>query len=371
MLEHSGDRTRHRLVLGNATDLSCIQPRSVNLVVTSPPYPMIQMWDEIFSGQDSNIRRALKCGNGTVAFELMHRLLDKVWDEVDRVLTPGGICCINIGDATRTIDEQFALYPNHQRIQHKFLELGHNCLPSILWRKVTNSPNKFMGSGMMPPSAYVTLEHEWILIFRKGAKRKFQTVAEKNNRLSSSFFWEERNRWFSDVWLFPGTSQTLNGKTVRSRSGAYPFEIPYRLINMFSVKHDNVLDPFVGTGTTSFAAIASERNSIGIEICSNLLQCILDQLNTENVVSLNNYIHQRLEKHKHFVTNYSKPLKHVNSHHDIAVVTRQEEHISLKEIQGLQIGRSEIEASYANQTSLIPVISEANSTNREPSFLAL
>ncbi|MXZ55708.1 MAG: site-specific DNA-methyltransferase [Gammaproteobacteria bacterium] len=354
MTDQDRERTRHRLVLGNATDLKCIMSESVNLVVTSPPYPMIQMWDGVFSEQDSEIERALARGDGNAAFNLMHRLLDKVWNQVDRVLEPGGISCINVGDATRSINEHFALYPNHQRIQQKFLDLGHTCLPSILWRKVTNSPNKFLGSGTMPPSAYVTLEHEWILIFRKGEKRKFQTTTEKSNRLSSSFFWEERNLWFSDVWHLPGTRQSLNRKCMRSRSGAYPFEIPYRLINMFSVKHDRVLDPFVGTGTTTFAAIASERNSIGVEIDSNLLNCSLEQLNDDNIAFMNRYIVQRLEKHDNFVASSDKPMKHLNVNHKIRVVTQQEESINLNKVEGLNVRGTKVTASYSSQ-ALFPI----------------
>ena len=369
MTTNLSDKTTHRLVLGNARDLSCIESNSVNLVVTSPPYPMIQMWDEIFAEQDSNIQTALAQGEGKEAFKLMHDLLDGVWNEVDRVLEPGGISCINIGDATRRVNEHFALYPNHQRIQQRFLDLGHNCLPSILCRKVTNSPNKFMGSGTMPPSAYVTLEHEWILIFRKGDKRKFHTGAEKDNRLSSSFFWEERNLWFSDVWHLPGTDQTLDGTNLRSRSGAYPFEIPYRLINMFSVKNDNVLDPFVGTGTTIFAAVASERNSIGVEIDSNLIQSIFAQFNAECVVSLNYFIYQRLERHKQFVAENRRRLRNMNAHHNTDVVTRQEEHIRLNEIEGFQFHNSEVSASYTDQPPLLAKISDRNSTTREPSEL--
>lgn len=221
----------------------------------------------------------------------------------------------------------------------------------------------------MPPSAYVTLEHEWILIFRKGDKRKFHTGAEKDNRLSSSFFWEERNLWFSDVWHLPGTDQTLDGTNLRSRSGAYPFEIPYRLINMFSVKNDNVLDPFVGTGTTIFAAVASERNSIGVEIDSNLIQSIFAQFNAECVVSLNYFIYQRLERHKQFVAENRRRLRNMNAHHNTDVVTRQEEHIRLNEIEGFQFHNSEVSASYTDQPPLLAKISDRNSTTREPSEL--
>lgn len=139
----------------------------------------------------------------------MHQELDKVWEECYRVIKPGGFMCVNIGDATRTINGNFKLYNNHTRILETCNKLGFISLPNIIWRKQTNAPNKFMGSGMLPCGAYVTLEHEWILIFRKGDKRKYKTSEEKLDRMKSSFFWEERNIWFSDVWDIKGTKQKI------------------------------------------------------------------------------------------------------------------------------------------------------------------
>ena len=121
-------------------------------------------------------------GNGRVAFALMHELLDAVWLECNRVVKPGGIACVNIGDATRTLDGDFQLYSNHSRILSSFLGQGFAALPDILWRKQTNAPNKFMGSGMLPVGAYVTYEHEYILVLRKGRRRTFTTAAEKAKR---------------------------------------------------------------------------------------------------------------------------------------------------------------------------------------------
>ena len=157
-------KTEHIILYENAANMEYIADESVALIVTSPPYPMIQMWDEIFSSQNKKIAHALSNGEGVLSFELMHKELDKVWDEIYRVLKTGGFACINIGDATRTIAGNFCLYPNHSRILQYIQQSGFSILPDILWRKQTNAPNKFMGSGMLPAGAYVTLEHEYILI---------------------------------------------------------------------------------------------------------------------------------------------------------------------------------------------------------------
>lgn len=159
--------------------MSQLKNESVDIVVTSPPYPMIEMWDDIMANQNPEIKTALDDKKPREAFELMHLELDKVWSECWRVLKNGSFLCINIGDATRTIDGEFALYNNNTRIIQACEKLGFINLPNILWRKTTNAPNKFMGSGMLPCGAYVTLEHEWILIFRKGSKRAYKKVDEK------------------------------------------------------------------------------------------------------------------------------------------------------------------------------------------------
>jgi len=343
-----------------------VDSQSVHLVVTSPPYPMIQMWDEIFCNQNNEIEDYLTNNEGVLAFDLMHDELNKIWEEVDRVLVPGGICCINIGDATRTLNNNFCLYPNHQKVIEKFIDLGLVNLPNILWRKVTNAPNKFMGSGMMPPGAYVTLEHEWILIFRKGRKRQFNSEAEKANRRESSFFWEERNLWFSDLWNLQGTSQKLKSKS-RDRSGSFPFEIPYRLINMFSVKGDTVLDPFLGTGTTSLAAIVSERNSIGIEIDDRLRETIDERVSMLPISSLQLMTKDRLKRHQKFIESYHKPPKYFNNYHNFPVITMAEEKIKMRYVDQISDSKAGFEAQYTSgHADQLIIFDSSNVTETEP-----
>ncbi len=172
-------RSRHKLmVLDSRYDIE-IPESSIDLIVTSPPYPMIEMWDGIFLHMNPAIGEALTDGDAWQAFELMHCELDKVWKQAYRLLRPGGMICINIGDATRTVDNRFRLFPNHSRVQQFCVGLGFDSLPLIIWRKTTNAPNKFMGSGMLPAGAYVTLEHEYILVLRKGTKRECETSCPK------------------------------------------------------------------------------------------------------------------------------------------------------------------------------------------------
>jgi len=332
--------------------MRALSKESIDLVVTSPPYPMIEMWDDIYSNQSKKVAQALKQNNGLAAFEWMHKELNKIWDELFRVLKPGGIVCINIGDATRTINEHFALYSNHARILNYMQKIGFSALPVILWRKQTNAPNKFMGSGMMPPGAYVTLEHEYILILRKGGKRSFIHKDEKKNRRESAYFWEERNLWFSDVWMdLKGTTQNLINNKSRNRSAAFPFELPYRLISMFSVKGDTVLDPFTGVGTTMFAAMAAGRNSIGYEIDSHLQKHIL--LNSNDIVSFSNRrIIKRLGSHMEFVKERFQrngKFKYTNKHYLFPVITNQEKELMINQLEFVRTtGENCFEVNYSD-----------------------
>ena len=176
--------TTIRILQGTATRIDAVADDSVDLIVTSPPYPMIEMWDGVFASQDGRIGDHLAAGRGRDACELMHALLDRAWVEAYRVLKPGGIACINIGDATRNLDSDFQLYANHARILRAFQRLGCAVLPDILWRKPTNAPNKFMGSGMLPVGAYVTYEHEYILVLRKGRRRPEFERSERRARVA-------------------------------------------------------------------------------------------------------------------------------------------------------------------------------------------
>jgi len=342
-------QTNHKIILSDSRKLSDIDNESVNLIVTSPPYPMIQMWDDLFTTMSKDAQDALSINDGNTAFEAMHRELDKVWCELYRVLKFGSFACINIGDATRSIGDRFQLYPNHARIISSFRSLGFDTLPVILWRKQTNAPNKFMGSGMLPSGAYVTLEHEYILVFRKGSKREFKSDIEKSERMKSSFFWEERNKWFSDVWDFKGTSQGLNHSELRSRSAAYPLELAYRLINMYSLYGDFVLDPFMGTGTTALASITCGRNSIGIEIDKAFSPLIIEQ-EKSFIPFANNLLANRIACHNDFVSSYTKskgPLKYHNENHGFPIVTRQEIGIQLfKVVEISQTIASEVNVKY-------------------------
>jgi DNA modification methylase len=366
--------SRHRVVVGDARQMSTVADDAVELVVTSPPYPMVEMWDDLFSDLAAGVEPALRDGDGDAAFEAMHGVLDDVWAEVKRVLVPGGIACINVGDATRSVGDSFRVYPNHARVTDACCELGFEPLPDVLWRKPTNSAAKFMGSGMIPPNAYVTLEHEYVLVFRNGADSRSFAPGE-TRRYESAYFWEERNAWFTDVWTeVTGTGQAVAAETrapsgttgsaaddsaarvvdapdgdvanddapdgeangdgvdarrrdeLRDRTAAYPFEIPYRLVNMYSVYGDTVLDPFFGTGTTSLAAMVAGRDSVGYELEDAFVEAFDARASGAPTLS-REVVEARLDAHRAFVEERraaGESLGYDAEHYDFPVVTKQE-----------------------------------------------
>jgi len=230
------------MYIKSSGDMCELEDESVHLIITSPPYPMIKKWDEMF---------------GNVDFDYQHKKLMYSWVECKRVLVEGGMMCINIGDATRSINGQFQCYPNYAQITLSMAHLGLTPLIPIFWKKISNRPNAFLGSGFLPPNGYVSQDHEYIAIFRKGKLRKFPP--KDPNRYDSAFTKEERDLWFQQTWH-------IQGEKGAKQSNKFPEEIPYRLIRMYSVKGDTVLDPFAGYGTTLDVAERLDRIGIGYDI---------------------------------------------------------------------------------------------------------
>lgn len=338
--ELSISNTTHSTQYTDALDgLRSLDSESVHLTVTSPPYPMIEMWDDIFADCSPQIKTAIEQENWKTAYEEMHNFLNQIWTEVIRVTVENGIIAINIGNATRRVNDSFKLYPNIQPIINHFTSNGCEMLPFIHWNKASNKSSSFMGSGTIPTNAYVTNDHEYILLFRKGeGTRDFEP--NHTRRYQSAYFWEERNDWFSDRWTFQGEQQVLNADG-RERSGAFPQELPYRLINMYSIYGDTVLDPFLGTGTTQATASLLGRNSIGFELDQTLKQPLLKTLTNLTTLSKNT-IKQRIKSHKTFIENTNKSLPYESPYG--AVKTSYETSIILPEVESVNVTKRTDEA---------------------------
>jgi len=118
--------TWHKIFIKDSRNMKELLDSSIHLIVTSPPYPMIEMWDNMFS----------KVGAKT--YDEMHNYLERVWKECYRVLVDGGILCINVGDATRKINGSFKLYPNHSRIIEICEKMGCMTLNKVKFTVMEN-----------------------------------------------------------------------------------------------------------------------------------------------------------------------------------------------------------------------------------------
>lgn len=262
------DRTEHSLRLGDARDLSFLPDTSVHLVVTSPPYWTLKQYTQ---GNESQL------GDLASYSEFLDEL-DKVWLECKRVLVPGGrICCV-VGDVcvSRKKGGRHHVMPLHSDIQVRTRRVGLDCLTPILWHKIANGATEAEGNGAgfygkpYQPGAVVKNDTEYILFMRKGGK--YRSVGPTQKALSM-LTKEEMQGWLRTSWTdIPGAS-TRDG-----HPAPYPVEVAERLIKLFSFAGDTVLDPFLGTGSTSLASVASGRHSIGIEIEPKYLAIAKDRL---------------------------------------------------------------------------------------------
>lgn len=249
------DKTEHVLRKGDARDLSAIPDESVHLVVTSPPYWTLKDYHHS-DGQLGDIQD----------YDDFLDELDKVWAECFRVLVPGGrICCV-VGDVCipRKQAGRHFVMPLHADIQVRSRKAGLDCLTPILWYKIANGATEAEGNGTgfygkpYQPGAIVKNDIEYILFMRKGGK--YRSVGHQA-KVHSMLTKDEMQNWFRSIWGDIKGASTRNG-----HPAPFPVELAERLIRMFSFAGDQVLDPFMGQGSTIEAAILAGRNSIGIEL---------------------------------------------------------------------------------------------------------
>ncbi|MGQ0628166.1 MAG: DNA methyltransferase, partial [Phycisphaerales bacterium] len=183
-----------------------------------------------------------------------------------------------------------------------------------------------------PAGDYVTYEQEYILIFRKEGKRSFASPADAFRRRRSAFFWEERNAWFSDLWTdLRGAAQGMSETEPRARSAAFPFELAHRIVCMYSLQGDTVLDPFAGTGTVACAAAAGGRSSIGVDIEPGMKGLVLRAAQAGVVAGQERTV-ARLDAHRTFCVGrvaQGKSLGHRHEGYGFDVMTAHETQIEL------------------------------------------
>jgi len=255
-------KTIHKIIIGDSKYMKEVPNESVHLTITSPPYWQLKDY-----------------GNGKQIgfndnYEEYINNLNLAWNECHRILYNGCRLCVNIGDqfARSVYYGRYKVIPIRTEII-KFCEsVGFDYMGAIIWQKVTTCNTTggatVMGSFPYPRNGILKIDYEFILIFKKYGKAP---KANKEMKEKSKLSKEEWNKYFTGHWNFPGEKQDKH-------LAMFPEKLPKRLIKMFSFVGDTILDPFLGSGTTSLAAKNLHRNSIGYEINEYFLPIIKEKL---------------------------------------------------------------------------------------------
>ena len=252
----------HKIIIGDSRKMDAVNDESVHLIITSPPYWQLK---------DYGAKKQIGYND---SYQDYINNLNLVWNQCHRVLHKGCRLCINIGDqfARSVYYGRYKIIPIRTEII-KFCEsIGFDYMGAIIWQKVTTCNTtggaSIMGSFPYPRNGIIKLDYEFILIFRKLGK---QPQVSKQIREKSKLTQDEWNEYFYGHWNFSGERQDKH-------IAPFPEELPKRLIKMFSFVGDTILDPFLGSGTTSLSALKLSRNSIGYEINKEYLSVIKHRL---------------------------------------------------------------------------------------------
>jgi len=256
-------KTIHKIIHGDSRQMNLLTDKSVHLVITSPPY-----WQLKDYGTENQI-------GFHESYESYINNLNLVWEESYRVLHPGCRLCINIGDqfARSVYYGRYKVIPIRTEII-KFCEtIGFDYMGAVIWQKVTTCNTTggatIMGSFPYPRNGILKLDYEFILLFKKQGVLPVPTKEQKELSIMTKDEW---NTYFSGHWYFAGAKQD-------GHIAMFPEELPARLIKMFSFAGETVLDPFLGSGTTTLAARNLGRNSVGYEINPDFIPIIKGKLN--------------------------------------------------------------------------------------------
>jgi len=263
-------KTYHKLIFGNSMDMPEISDESIHLIVTSPPYYNAPFdYDGLFSDYDQYLG-----------------VLKKVAKESYRVLREGRIVALNIDDML----VNGMKYPIVADATKIFQEAGFRYRDRIIWKKPDGYLRISKRSGVILQNPYPMYYYpdnllESIVIFQKG-KFDYRSISKETRELSKIDKKEfQNNNWHKTLWEM---TNVLPGSTLEKNVAAFPEQLPYRIIKLYSYVGETVLDPFLGSGTTMKVARLLRRNSIGIEIIRDLEKIIRRKIGFETTSDIFN-----------------------------------------------------------------------------------
>ncbi len=239
------------IVIHDSRDLSNIRKNTVSLTVTSPPY------HNAINYSDHQTSQKWYRGTVGVSVESWLEEMKQVFSQVYEVTKTGGYCCIVIGN--EIVEDKIKLpLPAMLLVELTRKEIGWKFFEEIIWNKVTGGKKRFRVTVQHPYPTYYypNIMHEQIIILRK---MPFHNVKDKKSKLAINDIMKKEMA--NSVWHIAPVPPSYR----RFHPAAFPEEIPYRLIQLYSNIGDLVLDPFVGSGQTTKMARFLKRQYIGVD----------------------------------------------------------------------------------------------------------
>jgi len=222
----------NKIYISSSTNMKEIPDNSVAVAFTSPPYNVGKDYDDDMSLKE------------------YFNLINDVGREVYRVLRPGGRYIINIANLGRK-----PYLPMHMFFYEIHLDIDFLPMGEIIWQKAKGANGSCAwGSWMSAKSPRLRDIHEYLLVF---AKQDFSRPDKGESDINRDEFMEST----LSVWEIPPESAKRVG-----HPAPFPVALAERVIKLYSYVGDVVLDPFVGSGSTSVAAANNNRHYVGYDI---------------------------------------------------------------------------------------------------------
>ncbi|MFA4849710.1 MAG: site-specific DNA-methyltransferase [Methanoregula sp.] len=255
----------HRILIINDSvfDTKLIDPRSVDLIITSPPY---------------NVDIEYNTHDDTISYPEYKKFSKKWMAQCYEWLKDDGRFCLNI-----PLDKNKG---GHQSVGADLTqiaqEVGFKYHTTIVWNEGNISKRTAWGSWQSASAPHVISPVELIIVLYKSEWKK--TSGSKISDIEKQDFLDCTN----GLWKFNGEKKKRIG-----HPAPFPVELPRRCMKLFSFKDDIVLDPFLGSGTTLVASYVNDRKGIGIDIDAHYCQIALNRLKKETTLDSEGYIEPR------------------------------------------------------------------------------
>ena len=253
----------YKLIIDDAQKaLKCIESNTVGLIVTSPPY--------------YDMRGVMKYKNYDEFLDKM----ESIFLEMYRVLKPGRVFALNVPDGYIYNEKDYDVGLDLYYIARKKCNFRDE--EKIIWVKPTgmnSGASKRFGNFLKYSYPFYYKPNrifEFLFILTKGPMTKI-TMGHRSKRLEESRVVGDMKKFNSNVWHL-GTSSQDNPWNYKfddsAHTAMYPQDLSDLVIQLYTLKGDVVLDPFLGSGTTLESARTLERSCIGIEMREELVHLI-------------------------------------------------------------------------------------------------